>query len=461
MANVDNRPEEKVMDQLRKIAALADRYAYLASLGFAWALALALRRLFRALHPAALRLVPLFVVLVAFALCSRAQTSEYRSLESFWARAVRLNPASAPSRFNHALALWREQGDRTAARGEFERLTGLAPDFPSGVCGYADLLLADGEGDRAIALVDAAIARAKDSPAPVLLRKRAALLLSLARFSEALAAFRTAEAAGVDAPAFHRGFAEACKRNLLWPEAVARYRRATADPRFRDAFERHRLLVEDPPSASNAPFDVLVLGDSVPHGSASSDPVGSFSIAPGGSLAERLALKHPGLRAKDCSVPGLKAFELNRDFLSLLPSTNAPARFCLIIVGHNDAFFGRDAEGILFELSGCIFKARQCGMRPVVVGPIRVESTAERDRTAQEETLARLDILLAVFCASVHVPFLSPRRAFLAEPPPLGGWLDPATGNHLSDAGMDRLASLCLSSLPDLHHATYSEGSRQ
>lgn len=442
------------------VAALADRYAYLASLGFAWALALALHRLVRPVRSFCLRLAPIVAVLCVFAACCRAQTSEYRSLESFWARAVRLHPASAPSRFNHALALWRERGDRAAARREFERLEEIAPDFPSGVCGHADLLLAEGEGEQALELVDAALARPKTSSAPSILRKRAAILLSLARFAESLAAFRAAEAAGVDAPVFQRGFAEACKRNLLWPEAVARYRHAAIDPRFREAFETHRLLVEDPPLATEAPLDVLVLGDSVPHGSVSGGSPGGLTEN-GRSLAERLAEKFPGLRALDRSVPGLKAFELNRDFFSLLPSTNAPARICLLMAGHNDAIFGRDARGILFDLSGCIFKARQCGMRPVVIGPIRVTSVPERDRTAQEQTLDRLDALLSAFCADARVPFLSPRRTVLAEPPPPGGWLDPATGNHLTDAGMDRLASLCLSSLPDLHHATYSEGSRQ
>ena len=425
------------------VAVLTDRYAYLASLGFAWSLALALHRLARALHPAALRPVPLFAVLVAFALSSRAQASEYRSLESFWGRAVRLNPASAPARLNHALALWREGGDRTAARREFERLAEMAPDFSAGVCGHADLLLAEGEGERGLALVDAALARAAGTAVPAaLLRKRAALLLALARFSDALGAFRAAEAAGVDAPAFQRGFAEACKRNLLWPEAVSRYRRAAVDPRFRKAFESHRLLVEDPPLARNAPLDVLVLGDSVPHGT---------GAGPGGadaaSLAERLAAGRPGLRTEDRSVPGLTAFDLNRDFLSLVPSTNAPARFCLLMAGHNDAFSGRDAAGILFELSGCVFKARQCGMRPIVVGPIRGVGSPGRDRSAQEDTLARLDGLLAAFCADARVPFLSPRRTFLSGPPPPGGWLDPATGNHLSEAGMNRLADLCLSAL--------------
>ncbi len=425
------------------VAALADRYAYLASLGFAWALALALHRLVRPFRSSRLRLVPLLAVLCVFASCCRVQTSEYRSLESFWARAVRLNPASAPARLNHALALWRESGDRTAARHEFERLAEIVPDFPAGVCGQADLILAEGEGDRALALVDAALDRANGTAAPAaLLRKRAALLLSMARFSDALAAFRAAEAAGVDAPAFQRGFAEACKRNLLWPEAVFRYRRAAVDPRFREAFERHRLLVEDPPLAFNAPLDVLVLGDGVPHGTGAGP--GGTGIA---SLAERLAAGRPGLRTEDRTMPGLTAFDLDRDFLSLLPSTNAPARFCLLMAGHDDAFGGRDAAGILFELSGCIFKARQCGMRPVVVGPIRVESVPERDRTAQEQTLDHLDALLAPFCAEVRVPFLSPRRTVLAEPPPPGGWLDPAMGDHLSEAGMNRLADLCLSAI--------------
>lgn len=265
-------------------------------------------------------------------------------------------------------------------------------------------------------------------------------LLSLDRFAEALPAFRAADAAGADSPAFQRGFAEACKRNLLWREAVARYRRAAAgSPAFRGDYERHRLLVEDPPLATAAPLDAIVLGDGVPHGTGSFGPDGREH-----SLAERLSSKCPGLCVRDASVPDSTAYETNRDFLSLLSSSNAPARICIIMAGHNDAFAGRPPAGILFELSGCIFQARQNGMRPVVVGPIRVESAGGCDCSAQEGTLCRLDALLASFCADACVPFLSPRNRFLDGPPPPGGWLDPATGNHLTEFGMDRLADLCL-----------------
>ena len=416
-------------------AVLADRYAYLASLGFAWALAIGMDCLVKEVHLPFLRFVLAAAVVAFFAICGWNQASDYRTLESFWARAVRLNPVSAPSRFNHALSLWREKDDVEAAQKEFAETLALDPRFTPAVCGYADCLIADEKGEQALSVVDQALAHPARHSVPELLRKRATLLLSLARFKESLAAFRAAEAAGVAAPAFQRGFAEACKRNLLWPEAVMRYRCAAEDPRFLKAYKQHRLLTEDPPLAVGAPLDIIVLGDSVPHGT---EAVGEDGRTH--SLAERLERQISCLRTLDASKPGLSAYELNRDFFSFLPSTNAPARICLIMAGHNDALFGRKAEGILFELSGCVFKARLSGMRPIVIGPICVKSSEMRDRIGQERTLTRLDVILGQFCKSARCGFVSPRQSFFPLPPPSGGWLDASTGNHLTDAGMEALA---------------------
>lgn len=427
-------------------AALADRYSYVALMGFSWGLAMACDHLLRKAHRRVFGLA-VGTIAAVFAACAHLQSRDYLSIEAFWARAVRHNPVSAPSRFNHAMSLWRDKGDTVSAREEFGRTIAMAPDNAVAVCGFADLLLAEGEGDRALEMVDSALARPTLRTAGILLRKKAALLLALSRFSEALSAFRAAEAAGVDAPPFQRGFAEACKRNLLWPEAVERYRRAAESPAFRRAYERHRLLIENPPLAATAPLDVLVVGDSVPHGTGAAGPDGRER-----PLAERLAAKRPGLRVQDASVPGLTAYETNRDFLSLLPSTNAPARVCLLMTGHNDAFAGRAAEGILFEISGCVFNARQCGMCPVVVGPIRVESVAGRDRGVQEAALERLDGLLNAFCRETNVPFVSVRRAFSAGSLHNTDWIDPVTGNHLTDAGLDLLADACLPEISAFLH---------
>lgn len=419
------------------VAVLADRYAYQAAMGFAWALAICINHHVLRVKSIGLSLAAPLAILAVFATCGHIQVKEYSSMESFWGRVVRLNPFSVTSRFNHALSLWSTSESNDDARREFEQTLALAPNFSAAICGYADFLLSIGEGDKALAMVEEAIGRMRQGPLLELLRKRAALLLALARFKDALAAFRAAEAMGVDAPAFQRGFAEACKRNLLWPEAIVRYRRAAKDPLYRKALERHRFLVENPPLAVDATFDILVLGDSVPHGAIIASAEG-----PGQSLVERIVSKDSSLRIMDASVPGLTAFELNRDFEAYLPSTNSPARICLIMAGHNDAFIGRSAEGILFELSGCVFKSRRAGMRPVVVGPIKVVSTMSRDRSRQEEVLSRLDTLLCEFCKSANVTFLSTRETIFQQAPPTGGWLDAKTGNHLSNDGMDALAQL-------------------
>ena len=89
--------------------------------------------------------------------------------------------------------------------------------------------------------------------------------------------------------------------------------------------------------------------------------------------------------------------------------------------GHNDAFHGIPADPILFQIAQCAYRAREAGMR----------------------VLVELNAKLASFCASARVAFVSSRDGLAEVAAPPGGWLVPKTGNHLVDAGLERVADLC------------------
>jgi hypothetical protein len=121
-------------------------------------------------------------------------------------------------------------------------------------------------------------------------------------------------------------------------------------------------------------------------------------------------------------------------------------RTCLILSGHNDAFAGASPGAMLRDMADCVLVCRLRGVEPVVLGPIPVRSAAGRDRSAQERTLAAWNRLLAAFCSENGIRFVDLRA--VVSP----AQLDPATGNHLTDAGMTLLAEVVRASISSGGH---------
>ena len=416
-------------------AAYCDRYAYLAAAGFAWILA-------EGLHAAAARAgllgrraaAPAAAVAAVFAGCTLAEALDFRSEAAFWGRASRWNPRSPQSRYNLAYALWTEEGKARDAQAEFERMRALAPGFAFGMAGYADFLASQRKDDAALEILEQGLRSRPGNP--ILLRKKPAILLHAGRYTSALKACRAAKAAGIGS--FQFVFAEACRNNLLWPEAYRRYRRAAAaDPSYREAARRNAILVADPADADKA-RGLLVLGDSVPHGT---DALGAGR--PGTPLAQRVAARLGDLPFRDDSEPGSLAGDLPPTIAERSEQGEERPRWCIVMTGHNDAFHGIPADPILFQIAQCAYRAREAGMRVLVVGPIPVKDAPERNRGRQEEILAELDAKLAAFCTSSRVAFVSSRDGLAEVAAPPGGWLVPEAGNHLVDAGLERVADLC------------------
>lgn len=425
-------------------AAFADRYLYLASFGFAWLLAaippVPLPRRPRLLRPALVLLAAALLALAAVP--TRRLALRCVTNVDFWTHAVALNPASATACCNLAHAYWQERLDAPAAAAQYDRMLALAPDFVFGVASRAAFLAAaDGPEAADDALTDALARPFPPRARALLLSRRAAHRLEAARGDDALADYESAIALGLASPDVLRGHAEALKRTLRWPEALREINAAAAlDPAYRPEADAFRVLLEDPPLRPSRA--VLLLGDSVPAGLHSAPPG-----APVRSLAARLAKLRPDLAFLDETLPGSSAAGLARGF-PRVARRHPDAAWCLILTGHNDAFAGAPPREILFALSGCVAAARRAGLRPLLLGPIPVRSTPDRDRTAQDAALAELDRLLDPFCASANVPYLSLRNAFDIPHPEESPVLVPEDGNHLTDRGMDLLAETATRILP-------------
>lgn len=416
-------------------AVLADRYLYLASFGFAWLLAdLVLRLPRRAAAAVAASILALYAG-SSFRLCGF-----YRDEADYWGLAARGNPDSVLAAHNHAWALWKERGDAASSRREFERLARLAPDFDYGIASFARMLEESGDPDSAADLLDAALRKRPDGAD--LVRRRALVGLARGEDDEAvLGLFRKAERLGVDDPTFLYEYAQALERVPDWPAAAERYERAGAP--FGPGADPYgaRLLRHDPPRRDGG---VLVLGDSVPHGTGTGpDEEGLLSLA---AAIDALRAGTGGRPAVDASVPGTSVLDVERQFFvaceSASESGDPPPAVCVILSGHNDAFAGTPATGILKALASAALECRREGAVPVLVGPIAVRDQPDRPRDAQERTLAELDRALAAFCATADLAYVSSREALGPNDPgsPSGANYDPATGNHLSRRGVEALA---------------------
>lgn len=113
---------------------------------------------------------------------------------------------------------------------------------------------------------------------------------------------------------------------------------------------------------------------------------------------------------------------------------------CIIITGHNDAFFGENSLIIARTIAAIAEVSRINGITPIVCGPIPVFSTPTTDRTQQAHTLSDLNIILYRFTSQSHVAFVNAQGLLHAKEADATGFMDMSTGNHLNDTGYDILA---------------------
>ncbi len=419
---------------------LADRYAYNAAFGAAWLAALALEMI----PVAKIRRAATAVLVVVFGLSTFSLSKGYDSEVSLWSRACRLNPWSFQAAHNHAMAIWREKKDAKAADLEFKRMMELEPAFDYGICSRAQIRAEAGNPFGAMALLDEAILKRPQSWQ--LLRQRGIVRFGLGRMRDACRDFAKAEKHGAEDSFFRLRYGEALIRTAHWKEARRQILLAGGDPDAKEEVEKSILLVSDPPIRRGG---ILIVGDSLPHGTAT---IGEDGHEHG--LAEYVS-RESGLPARafeDKSVPGSIAQDLPASVKERVRMAPKPA-ICVIWSGHNDAFFGTDPESILQSLATTALECRKAGARPIIIGPVPVRSVQDRDRNAQERSLAKLNGLLRDFCAEAGIEFVDARALLAAAfPDSLRKVLDPGTGNHLLEPGMKIVAAKVSAAIKKVAH---------
>jgi tetratricopeptide (TPR) repeat protein len=140
------------------ISTVADRYAYLALIAPAFALASFLARVHS--RNAA---VAVAVVVIALSIGSMYEVSRWRDTQTLFRRTLDLNPRSHIA-YVHLGVADEESGRRRDAAEKYERALELEPGYPIAATNLARLMLDAGKVDEAIELLRDAVARNPDYP---------------------------------------------------------------------------------------------------------------------------------------------------------------------------------------------------------------------------------------------------------------------------------------------------------
>lgn len=168
----------------QRYSTVADRYAYLAMLGVALAVAAMSRNL-------AWRkwIAPVAIVVGLLMVLSIRQTLVWRDTLTLFTHAIQINPNSLAA--NRCLGFyWAQNHDDARAATYYQHAALLHPDDPTNHFDYANLLLRDGRIEQALAHYRQAVAYEQDNPAYFL--NYGVALMAAHRPTEALEAFTRA-----------------------------------------------------------------------------------------------------------------------------------------------------------------------------------------------------------------------------------------------------------------------------
>lgn len=436
------------------LAVLADHYAYAAAPGAALLVVSAARIV---LKFCSARVFIFGVALAVYVVFARYAARDYQTEDSLWNAVLRSNPRSYLAHHNLAFSAWKRGCDPKSARIHFARMAEIRPDFVQGLQAYVNFM-SERDGSRAALRWLGARMDAADSPFPraALAKMRGALRSAGGDFAGAEADLRFALADGADDSAVRHNLGVALQRQMRWKEAAEQFAVSKDDPRLPDDAALADALGgawRRRPIPKSGVSRVLVVGDSVPAGYDAACPEKSRSLAQrlneqaghkrrsGDRLPPAAGRMGGAYRFSNRAVPGSTLHSLPEKLPVLLQPDEV--RFCIVMSGHNDAFAGTPPAILMRDMADCILICRLLGVEPVVLGPIPVRTVGERDRAAQERTLAAWNGMLGDFCRENEVRFLDVRKV-LGKVPGTNGirsrLLDSATGNHLTDLGMARLA---------------------
>ncbi|MBR1837808.1 MAG: hypothetical protein IJ783_11055 [Kiritimatiellae bacterium] len=424
------------------LAVLADRYAYADAPGAALLAVTAARRLLRSPR---VRIAAAVAAVAAYAAFARGAAVGYAAEDSLWEAVLRCNPRSYLAHHNLAFSAWKRGGDPEIARRHFAEMAEIRPDFVHGLQSYVNFVSERDGSPAALRWLDGRM-DAPGQPRAALAKMRGALRSAGGDFAGAEDDLRFALSAGADDSAVRHNLGVALQRQLRWKEAAAQFAVSKDDPRLPDDAALAAALGgtwAQRPVPSNGVSRVVVVGDSVPAGYDSANPGKSKSLAQLLNEKERRERRSGdrfSVRFSNRAVPGSALHALPEKLPVLLRPEDV--RFCLVMSGHNDAFAGVPPALLMRDMADCILICRLRGVEPVVLGPIPVRSAGDRDRAAQERTLEAWNGTLCRFCRENGVRFLDVRDVLASDS---GGHperlLDRFSGNHLTEAGMSRLAA--------------------
>ncbi|MDR3711129.1 MAG: tetratricopeptide repeat protein [Capsulimonadaceae bacterium] len=197
---------------------VADRYAYLALLGPAFALSILVARLdATTLWNAAIALTAVLGLLAVH------QSGVWRNSLDLNAACLAVNPNSAACHANYGDALYR-CGRYAQARDEFLESIKANPDFEYLYTDLGDVYLALHSYDDAVNCYTYAAFRNPDNP--VQHDKLARALLAAKRYDEAIHEFTTTISLSPHSKSAFIGLGDACAGAQRWPDAVLAYRGA-------------------------------------------------------------------------------------------------------------------------------------------------------------------------------------------------------------------------------------------
>lgn len=419
----------------RHVGVLAERYAYLASIGMAWLIVGLVSRLpWRKTRSAVF-----CGVAVLFAVSTICRLPYFSSKEAFARRTLACYP-EAWSPHYHLGRLALEAGDPNQAEAHYRAMVDAAPNSVFCVGTLADYFAVHGQIGRGIAVLRHF--EKEYGANPVVMNRMVRYFELAGKIREARdAAARLLVSRPDDVAAVHQlGLLQESMGE--WAAAAVLFRKSGADERYHDDMKRISFLELGGVDLTGWAKRILVVGDRVPSG------FGSI----GGSLAARMNRRiasNPDGRDRSAyawTIPDVTAMQMSRDFSNMLdkiPTANA-VNACVILVGHNDATLGVPPEEILpFEIrmvADCLSR----GIRPLLVGPIPVRSTENDQREHQEQILDSLNRQLRDFCQNHGVSFLDFRETCREKGISDASLLDSKTRNHLTDAGMDLLTDWVL-----------------
>lgn len=386
-------------------AIYADRYAYLASFGFAWLVVVALGhiRLARLPNASLWLAIPLLAV---YGVGANLHARHFVTETALWTHVVSRNPGAYQAHFNLARDAWKGRGDREEALSHYRRMSKINPGFVFGHCAFSEFMAEVGSMPEAIEILDDCLAHRPDSPQ--LHAQRGVFHLKQGLVDAAADDFAQAVRLGGDDPVMLHNYGMALESRAEWRKAAALYARAARHPGFRKDAMRAKLLTEDPPPSrkNHDAFSTLVAGMTVLEASEGSDET------PPGRLAEALNQRFiaRGGRGKPflpLAAPGGSGGAIASAISQRLGPPTRIANCVLMISPSDTARFG-GPDALVQTTSRCVTASRINGTRPLLVwlGPSGAP-TALSTVSSSSEALSTLRRLRA-FCEEANIILIAP-----------------------------------------------------